>query len=91
MPFSLLVTDLELTFIKDLHDYLVIRETRERGLDVLLLWEFTFTNIRENFVYLEDLIDVPFLFTTPIQYLVVVAGKLEALPTFLKSNHLDIS
>lgn len=64
LPFF--VTDLELSLVEDFHDNLLLSQISKRVGHVLLLCEFALAHIAENFVDLENLVDVVLLFRAPV-------------------------
>ena len=84
MTFSLLIRLLEITFVEDLHDYVVFGHLGSEGiLEVLLLREFTLGNISVDLFNLEYLREVRLLLGAPIDDFVWVASKFELLSAFL--------
>jgi len=88
LPF--LVTDLELTLVKNLHDNLLLSQISKRVGHVLLLCKFTLSHIAENFVDLENLVDVALLFGAPVQHFVVIASEFELLAALLQAHYCHV-
>ena len=88
LPFF--VADLELTLVEYFHDNLLLSQISKRVGHVLLLCEFALAHIAENFVDLENLVDVALLFRAPVQHFVVIASELELLAALLQAHHCHV-
>ena len=80
---------MELSLVKDLCDYLIACQLAKL-FQVILTGNCTAFHIRENLIDLEDLVDIIFLFVTPVTHFILVAGKLKFLVLLLQLDNSDI-
>jgi hypothetical protein len=87
---ALFVTDLELSFVEDFHDDLILSESLERVLNVFLFCKFPLLNIGKDFLDLKYLGQIALLLRSPIHNLIVITGKLELLSSLFQPDYCYI-
>ena len=90
LPLSLLRTELELAFVEDFHEDLVLRQLVAEDLEILLASNLALRSVGEYRLDLDDLVDIGFLTSSPTGHLVLVARQLKLLAAFLQFDHGDV-